>query len=154
LEATPMSDQSNPNPKKVGELAQQIVAILIESDQGTHDHADLGSFFNRGGDLKPSDYAFLCVAYHFSLYGTAAFSLGELRNIAMEAGIVIPDRLDMTMHNAAKNGKKLFQSAGRGSFRPTAAAGLFFAERWSVKPGKLRKAATGLHEAGAANAEA
>src|SRR5439155_8728369 len=30
---------------------------------------DLGQFFNRGEQLRPSDNAQLCAAYHYSLYG-------------------------------------------------------------------------------------
>jgi hypothetical protein len=167
-----MADQNNPDPTEVGELAQQIVATLInvgsvsrqraiqaamlllgetkppdlneqinpaESNPDPHDHTGLASFFSRQGDLKPSDYAQLCAAYHYSLYGTAAFSLDELRAIATEAGVVIPDRVDMTLNQAIKKGKKLFLSAGKGSFRPTATAGLMFGERWDVKPGRRTK---------------
>jgi len=104
-----------------------------------HD-TDLALFFNREGDMKPSDYAYLCAARHFSEFGTAPFSLAEIQEIAADAGVVVPDRLDMTFKGAAKKGKKLFQSAGKGSFRPTAAGGLEFAERWKVRPGRKAKA--------------
>ena len=100
---------------------------------------ELGEFFNRGEKLKPSDNAQLCAAYHYSLYGTAAFSLDDIRSIAADAGVVLPDRLDMTFNSAAHGGKKLFQAAGRGSLKPTAAAGGAFKERWAVKPGKRSK---------------
>lgn len=109
------------------------------ADDGGDAHADMASFFERDGKLKPSDNAFLCAAYHFSLYGTAAFSLDELRDLAREAGVVIPDRVDMTLRQAGKGKKKLFQSAGRDSYKPTAAAGVFFKEKWNVRPGKMPK---------------
>ena len=102
---------------------------------------DLGQFFNRGEKLKPSDSAQLCAAYHYSLYGVAAFSLDDIRAIAADAGVVLPDRLDMTFSSATHAGKKLFQSVGRGSVKPTAAAGVAFNERWGVKPGRRVKAA-------------
>jgi hypothetical protein len=181
-----MTEEINPDPKKIGVLAQKVVSILVDEDsvsrqraiqaammllgesgvlavdhalnaangaQDSHDHEALASFFNRESDLKPSDHAFLCAAYHFSIYGTAAFSLNELREIANDAGVVLPDRLDMTLRNAAKDGKRLFQNAGRGLVRPTAAAGVFFRERWSVKPGRFSKTAVGVREGGAADAE-
>jgi hypothetical protein len=103
---------------------------------------DLGQFFNRGEKLKPSENAQLCAAYHYSLYGDAAFSLDEIRGIAKNAGVVLPDRLDMTFNTATHAGKKLFQSVGRGSLKPTAAAGVAFNERWSVKPGRQEKIAS------------
>jgi hypothetical protein len=101
---------------------------------------ELGDFFGRQEDLKPSDYAQLCAAYHFALHGPLSFSLEELRTIAGEAGVILPDRLDMTLNKATSKGKKLFQSTGRGTFKPTAAAGLVFKERWGVRPGRVSKA--------------
>jgi hypothetical protein len=100
---------------------------------------DLAAFFDRDENLKPSEHAYLCAAWHFAEYGNAAFSLDEVRTIASEVGVVIPDRLDMTLKQAGKAGKRLFTAAGRDAYRPTAAAGLFFKERWGVKPGKRAK---------------
>jgi hypothetical protein len=97
---------------------------------------DLGDFFSRQEDLKPSDYAQLCAAYHFALHGPISFSLDELRAVASEAGVILPDRLDMTLNKATNKGKKLFQSTGRGTFKPTAAGGGVFKERWGVRPGR------------------
>jgi hypothetical protein len=164
-----MSDTSDSNPTRAGELAQQIVAILAMEGSDTRQRAiqaamlllgevpartmtsnsgedresendtDLANFFNREENLKPSDYAQLCAAYHFAQYGMTPFTIDELRFIANDAGVVLPDRLDMTLNQATKKGKKLFQSAGRGAFRPTAAAGLAFKERWNVKPGRTPK---------------
>jgi hypothetical protein len=110
-----------------------------DSALGSDQEADLAEFFNRDDKLKPSDYAYLCAAYHFATYGASAFSLDELRNIAKEAGVVLPDRLDMTLKQAGKAGKRLFQAVGRDTYKPTASAGVFFKERWNVKPGKKAK---------------
>jgi hypothetical protein len=103
-----------------------------------------GDFFKRDGKLKPSDTAFLCAAYHYSEYGPTAFTTEEIRKIAADAGEVIPDRIDITFKGAAKKGKKLFQAAGRGAFKPTASAAAFFKETWNVKPG--RKIKSGMKE--------
>ncbi len=100
---------------------------------------ELGQFFNRGDKLRPSDNAQLCAAYHYAIYGSAPFSLDEIRAIAKEAGVVLPNRLDMTLSSATHAGKKLFQTAGRGTVKPTAAAGVAFHERWSVRPGTKDK---------------
>ena len=100
---------------------------------------DLGQFFNRGEKLKPSDNAQLCAAYHYALYGSVPFTLDELRAIGADAGVVLPDRLDMTVSQAAHGGKKLFQAAGRAAVKPTASAGVAFGEKWGVKPGRAAK---------------
>jgi hypothetical protein len=177
-----MVEQIVGDPTKAGELAQEIVAVLINEDFDTrrrairaaivllgdaessgalaqvafgsdtcvaHEDPSLGTFFNREGSLRPAESAQLCAAFHFSLHGNAPFSLAELRDIAREAGVVLPDRLDMTVSQASMKGKKLFQSAGKGLYRPTAAAGLMFAERWGVKPGKNSKKTPVGHENGA-----
>jgi hypothetical protein len=105
-------------------------------DEHNENQADLASFFNRGDELKPADYAHLCAAYHFSQFGSVPFSIAEIREIATDAGEVIPDRLDMTFGSATKKGKKIYQSPGKGSFRPTATGSLEFGDRWNVKPGR------------------
>jgi hypothetical protein len=103
------------------------------------DHGDFAGFFNRGENLKPSDNAFLCAAYHYSQYGPVQFSVKELKAIASEAGLVVPNRVDVTFRTAGKGGKKFFQMVGRGSFKPTTSAALFFKEKWNLKPGKKVK---------------
>lgn len=125
-------------PEPVSTVATQKVASLV--DNQPH---DLGAFFDRGDQLKPSDYALLCAAYHYSLYGNAPFSIEDARSIARDAGVVLPDRLDMTFVAASQSGKKLFQRAGRSTFKPTASAGLAFKERWNVKPGNQLKPSNG-----------
>lgn len=155
------------DPTKAFTLAQRLVSILVEFDPETRRRAiaaaqallgdptgmiqatesgkalasiDLATFFVRDESLKPADNAYLCAAYHFAMYGMTAFSLAELRDIAGEAGVVLPDRLDMTLKQAGKSGRKLFQSAGRDMYKPTATAGVFFKEKWNVTPGRMTKA--------------
>lgn len=99
-----------------------------------------GEFFDRGEKLRPAENALLCAAYQFSIFGLAPFSVDDLRKIGGDAGLILPNRLDMTLQQAAKSGKKLFQSMGRGQFKPTTAAGLFFGERWGVRPGSKNRA--------------
>jgi hypothetical protein len=120
---------------------------ITSDDQRTRrpdDSADvesigLAAFFSREGEHKPADYAQLCAAYHYSVYGTAPFSVSELKAIALDAGVVIPDRVDMTLKSAIRKGKKLFQPAQAGSFKPTAAGCVLFSEKWNVKPGRKQK---------------
>jgi hypothetical protein len=120
--------------------------VINESQHRAKTHDDisaptleLGQFFNRGDKLRPSESAQLCAAYHYALYGNAPFSLDDIRSIAKEAGVFLPNRLDMTLSTATHAGKKLFQPAGRGTVKPTAAAGVAFHERWGVRPGTKDK---------------
>lgn len=164
-----MTTNGNADPTRASTLAQQIVTLLIHEEPITrqraiqaalmllgepapkqhHDQAHvvpvedgstgLAAFFNRDDGMKPAENAQLCAAYHYSLYGAVAFSMVELKAIATDAGVVIPDRVDMTLRNAQQKGKKLFQTSGPGNFKPTAAACLHFAEKWKVRPGKNAK---------------
>ncbi|HYE61984.1 MAG TPA: hypothetical protein VD997_08295 [Phycisphaerales bacterium] len=118
---------------------QPIASQRLERDEKRSSGVDLAAFFGSAESQKPADNAYMCAAYHFSIYGTAAFSLAELRGIAAEAGVVLPDRLDMTLKQAGKSGRKLFQSAGRDRYKPTATAGVLFKERWNVAPGRASK---------------
>ena len=164
-----MTSDTISNPARAGELAQQIVSILASEDSetrqraisaamtllgertpqatperdadGDHTGVDLARFFDRGEKFKPADYAQLCAAYHYSVYGPAPFTLEEIRAVGADAGVVLPDRLDKTFKSAAHGGRRLFQPAGRAAFKPTAAAGLNFNERWGVKPGRRMKGA-------------
>jgi len=100
-----------------------------QGDAGSSDsdpHGSTAAFFARDGELKRSDTAFLCAAYHYSKYGPIPFTVDEIRGIAAEAGEIIPDRVDVTLRGAAKKGKKLFQQVSKGTFKPTASAAAFF----------------------------
>lgn len=136
----------------LGEAVLQQGSPLVRlTDKGAGDdqQTDLAAFFNRDEDMKPADYAQLCAAYHYSTYGASAFSIIELKAIATDAGVVLPDRVDMTLRNAMHKGKKLFQPFGSGAFKPTAAACLHFADKWKVKPGKKAKRVTAKGDPGA-----
>jgi hypothetical protein len=127
----------------LGESATPPVQSQLEpSNTEFSAPGDLAAFFNREGEMKPADFAYLCAAYHFSEYGTGPFSVVEIRAIAAEAGVIVPDRLDMTYTSAGKKGKKLFQNLGKGIFKPTATGSIEFKERWGVKPGRKTKAPT------------
>jgi hypothetical protein len=161
-------DNTSTNAAETMALAQQLVTVLAGSDPEKRRRAvaaamallgdaappppqsqaaqptdkpvvDVAAFFSREDGLRPSANAYLCAAYHYAMYGTAAFSLEDLRSIAGEAGVVLPDRLDMTLKQAGKRGKRLFQSTGKDSYKPTAVAGMIFKERWGVVPGRLEK---------------
>jgi hypothetical protein len=77
-----------------------------------------------------------------SQYGSVPFTIENLRTIAAEAGEVIPDRVDNTLRQASKSGKKLFQIVGNGDFKPTAQGALYFKQKWNVKPGREMKPKT------------
>jgi hypothetical protein len=151
-----LADEDSDSRRRAVQAAMMVLGELPASapehqepehpeDNGDSGHSDLAVFFARDGKLKPSDTAFLCAAYHYSQFGPATFSVDEIQQIAAGAGVVIPDRVDKTLLGGSKDGKKLFQSIGKGSFRATASAGLYFKEKWNVKPGRKAKAVKEAH---------
>ena len=83
-------------------------------------------FFAKFPDGKPSDNAVLIAAYLYGQYGAESFELDEIREIAKSVGLTIPASLDMTLRQAQREGKSLFQHSGRGEYKPTVHGELYF----------------------------
>src|SRR5712692_405390 len=81
---------------------------------------------------KPSDNAHLLAAVWFGQYGSFPFGLSAIKECAEAAGLTIPDRLDMTFTSAQEEGKRLYQSAGRGLYKPTVAGELYLKKKYKV----------------------
>jgi hypothetical protein len=59
--------------------------------------------------------------------------------MADDAGVTIPDRLNMTLAAAVENGKQLFASAGRGLFKPTVHGEIYLKTTYGVKKGTKKR---------------
>lgn len=99
------------------------------------DDIDLRTLVEKHGDAKPSDNAFLLTADWYHKYGSAPFTVANIKQAATSAGLTVPDRLDMTLTAAQNEGKKLFQSVGRGSFKPTVTGELYLKKTYTVTKG-------------------
>jgi hypothetical protein len=84
---------------------------------------------------KPSDNAHLLAAVWYQQYGSSPFELSAIKERAEAAGLTIPDRLNMTLTAAQDEGKKLYQSAGRGLYKPTVAGELYLKKKYGVTKG-------------------
>jgi hypothetical protein len=100
------------------------------------------AFFSKFETDKPADNAHLLAGYLYSQYGSAQFSIDEIKALATEVGLIVPDRVDMTIRNSQREGKHLFQATGRGMFRPTVHGELFFKSAYRVSKGTQVKAST------------
>ncbi len=78
-------------------------------------------------------------AYHYSQYGKEPISYDEVRQIAGDVGLTIPERVDMTFKSAKEKGKSLFQNSGRGKTKPTVHGETYLKENFSVRKGKKKK---------------
>ncbi|MFZ5615937.1 MAG: hypothetical protein ACOZAA_01255 [Pseudomonadota bacterium] len=100
---------------------------------------DDGAFFEKFSHDQPADNAKLIAAYFFREYGSAPFSIDDVRKTADDVGITIPSRVDMTFISAVDGGKKLFTRAGRGKFKPTVHGEANLKTTYSIKKGTKRR---------------
>ncbi len=104
---------------------------------------DATNFFAKFPDGKPSDNAILIAAHLYGQYGAEAFKLDEIRETAKSVGLTIPTSLDMTLKQAQRDGKALFQHTGRSEFKPTVNGELYFKKTYEVPKGTRKKPVQG-----------
>jgi hypothetical protein len=61
--------------------------------------------------------------------------LDSIKEGAVSAGLTIPEHLRMTFRAAQDGGKKLYQPAGRGLFKPTVTGELYLKKTYGVTKG-------------------
>jgi hypothetical protein len=105
------------------------------------DLSDTEQFFTTHEGGKPSDNAYLCVAYLYSQYGAQPFSLDDVRAVANQAGLTLPDRVDVTLAGAKKGGKQLFKRAGRGKLAPNVHGETYLRNTYSIGKGNKARGA-------------
>jgi len=109
-----------------------------ESDAGDSGAA-AEAFFSKFNHDKPSDNALSVAAYLYSRFGVSVFTIEEIRELANDVGLTIPDRVDMTFTAAKRSGKALFRRAGKGEFRPTVHGEAYLKTTYDVKKGNAKK---------------
>jgi hypothetical protein len=120
--------------------AEEATALEKGADQLDTPMTEL---FAKHPDGKPSDNAILIAAFLYSQYGAQPFKLDEMRAIAESVGLTIPNSLDMTLRQAQREGKSLFQHTGRSEFRPTVHGELYFKKTYQVTKGTKKRPAQG-----------
>lgn len=96
-------------------------------------------FFSKHEHGKPADNAMLLAAYQYSQYGSAPFSIEEMKNLATDVGVTIPERLDMTYTAAKREGKSLFKKISKGNFKLTVHGEGYLKQTFQVTKGKKKK---------------
>jgi hypothetical protein len=117
-------------------------AAKSSGNSGGSANEDITTFFSRFNTDTPAENVLLLAAYHFSQYGSSSFTVDELKSRASEIGLTLPERVDMTIRQARREGKGLFQSAGRGLFKPTVHGELFLRTTYQVAKGTHQKASS------------
>jgi len=100
------------------------------------DGEDREAFFTRFPHDKPADNVKLIAAWWYSQHGTATFELDDVKTLADDVGLTIPDRFNMTLESAQSENKALFKKAGRGAWQPTVHGESYFKATYQVKKGK------------------
>lgn len=96
-------------------------------------------FFSKFNHDKPADNVKLIAADLYRKFGAEPFTVDEIRKIATDVGITIPDRADMTLVAAVENGKKLFARVARGTFKPTVHGETHLKKTYNIRKGtKIR----------------
>lgn len=100
---------------------------------------EMMELFGTYPDGRPSENAILIAAWLYSQYGAQPFKLDEVREIADSVGLTIPASLDMTLKQAQREGKALFQHTGRSEFKPTVPGELYFKKTYQVTKGTKKR---------------
>lgn len=93
--------------------------------------------FVRSQDIdKPANAVKAIAAWWFSQYGSVPIRAADIKKLAGEIGVTIPDKPYMTLTGMKTDGKDVFRSS-KGDFVPTVPHGeLFFQSQYKVKKGK------------------
>jgi hypothetical protein len=110
-------------------------------EDGAVDLSETEQFFTTHEGGKPSENAYLSVAYLYSQYGAQPFSLDDVREVANQAGLTLPDRVDVTLAGAKKSGKPLFKRAGRGKLQPNVHGETYLRNTYGIAKGNKRRGA-------------
>lgn len=106
------------------------------ADDGADD--DVTSFFAEREIDKPAEAVYAIAGYFFSQYGSAAFTVEDVRALADRVGLTVPDRPDNTLRNGARNKKSLFR-AKDGGWMPTTMGELVLKEKFTIKKGSKKR---------------
>ena len=107
-------------------------SLLVDPDS-------LRTFLAQHHSDKPADNVKAIAAFLYSRFGTTEFTAQEVRDLAHEAGVTVPDRVDVTLGNARVSKKPLFQKIRSGVYRPTVYGEKYFKEDVGVSKGTGRR---------------
>ena len=91
-------------------------------------------FFSEYEHDKPAENCRLISAWLYSQYGKSPFTAAQMKDIADETGITIPDRPDMTMKGAKHSKKALYRQKGK-AFELTVTGEAYVKETYGVRKG-------------------
>lgn len=108
LERTPRLDKPRPADDA------DVGATPVARRQPPVVPTDRGEFYQRFDHTDPADNVLLIAAWLYSQYGVYPMTRKAIEEEASDAGLTIPNRSDMTMRAAKREGKNLFRQQGKG----------------------------------------
>jgi len=119
-------------PKKLRKEKKRAVQVKHSNDPG--------EFFEAFTHDKPNDNVHLIVAWLYSQYGLFPITSKDVRDLADETGLTIPERPDKTMNVAKRDKKKLYRRHGTG-WQLTVHGEAYLKKNYSVKKGSKSRPA-------------
>jgi hypothetical protein len=107
----------------------------IDSDEG------LAGFFADRDISKPADAVYAIAGYLYSVYGADPFTIEDMRGLASDVGLTVPQDPGATLRMATRSGKKLFRHKG-GLWSLTTAGELALKEMFGINKGRKKRPAT------------
>ena len=101
------------------------------------------SFLSEHAVGKPSDNVKAIGALIFSEFGSSQFTPADVNGIADEMGVMVPDRVDVTLQGAAHNKNRLFTKVRSGVYKPTIHGQKYFQEFYGVAKGTRKMSGGG-----------
>ena len=132
-------------------LKPYISGGTVNDDDETEDNED------NNGEIKPrrdggafdveklveehesdneADNVYLCLAIFYARHGRAPFAMPQLKAIAQEVGLAIPDRHDNTIRTAKRDGKAVVRKGADGTWKITPGGEAFLKEQYTVTKGR------------------
>lgn len=129
-------------------IRRDVFALLVplvlgktEARQETTEQGnpDLSSFFTVGQSDTPANTVHRVIAFLYARSGPE-LSLSDIREVAADVGLTLPERLDVTVSGAQRSGKPLYRSLGKGGYRVTVHGASFLEAEYHVKRGRAQAA--------------
>jgi hypothetical protein len=122
-------------PGKLEDDRGEDLGEVVEPDSTS---ADLIDFFDKYGSDVEANNAHAAAAWWYHLYGKSPFTYDDLRTIAEQGEVHIPDRLDNTIGSGRRDGRPLYRRVRPGHYRPTAHGESFLKTTFSVTKGRQK----------------
>ncbi len=116
-----------------------VTPQIETADETSREQSD-EVFFSKFEHTKPAANVALLVARHYQRYGTEPFTVAEIKDQADASGLVVPTRIDMTLKDSGRQGRRFYQKLAPGKYRVTVHGETYIKETYGAKKGFARKA--------------